>query len=76
MCETNGRADPTHQLHTVPLLVPLLRFVVGALHLHGLEGLGQVVALGEVLGPLRNVGLQEGSLLAVMKNPLCVCVCE
>ena len=42
----------TDQLNSVSLLVPLLGLVAGALHLHGLERLGQVVTLGEILGPL------------------------
>ena len=60
----------THQLDSVPFVLPLLGFVVGAFHLHGLEGLGQVVALSKVLGPLSNVGLEQGWLLIMCQNPL------
>ena len=49
-----------YQLHSVTLVVLLLGFVAGALHLHGLEGLGKVVALREVLAPLGNVRLEKG----------------
>ena len=65
----------THQLDPVALLVPLLRFIVGRLHLHGLEWLWQVVALCEVLGPLSNVRLQQCRVLVVLEYTLCVCVC-
>ena len=49
-----------HQLDPVSLLIPLLWLLVGALHLHGLEGHWEVVTLCEVFCPLSNVGLQQG----------------
>ena len=66
---TLARTAP-HQLDAVTLLVPLLGLVVGSLHLHGLEGLGEVVALREVLGPLGDVGLQQSRLLLVLQHAL------
>ena len=63
-----------HQLDSVALLVSLLRFIVGSLHLRGLERLWQVVALCEVLGPLSNVCLQQRSVLVVLEYTLWVCV--
>ena len=65
-----------YQLDSISVLAFPLRFAPSSLDLHGLERLGQVVTLGEVLGPLNDVGLQESRLLIVVKHSLgCVCVC-
>ena len=66
-----------YQLDSISVLAFPLRFAPSSLDLHGLERLGQVVTLGEVLGPLNDVGLQESRLLVVVKHSLgtCVCVC-
>ena len=65
-----------YQLDSISVLAFPLRFAPSSLDLHGLERLGQVVTLGEVLGPLNDVGLQESRLLVMVKHSLgCVCVC-
>ena len=55
----NNHDVRAHQLDPVSLLISLLWLLVGALHLHGLKGQWEVVALCEVLSPLSNVGLQQ-----------------
>ena len=66
--------EGAHQLDSVSFLVPLLWLLVGALHLHGLERLWEVVALGKVLCPLSDVGLQQRRFLVMLKYTLNVCV--
>ena len=56
-----------HQLDPVSFLVPLLWLLIGALHLHGLERLWEVVALCEVLSPLSDVGLQQRRFIIMLK---------
>ena len=63
-----------HQLDPVSFLVPLLWLLIGALHLHGLERLWEVVALCEVLSPLSDVGLQQRRFLIMLKYTLNACV--
>ena len=59
-----------YQLDTVPILTLPLRFLAPSLYLHGLEWLGQVVTLSEVLGPFRDVGLQQSTLLPMPQHSL------
>ena len=66
----NCVAITAHQLDPVALLVSLLWFIVGSLHLHGLEWLWQVVALCEVFGPLGNVCLQQRRVLIMLQYTL------
>ena len=59
-----------YQLYAVSILVLSLWLLVPSLYLHRLEWLGEVVALGKVLGPLRDVSLEQRTLFTVLHNPL------
>ena len=51
------------------MVLPLW-FLISALHLHGLEGLGEVVTLREVLRPFPDVGLEKCALFSMLHHTL------